>query len=191
MSDFVYTDSVDGRNSSAVEEAWYNVYDKTLLVALVESEKSYLYSGVPSWVWSQLKGAPSLGSFYATTVKRNYGPGNALGWTDDLDIVEYGVPAANMGSVTPIHGVGTPKGLTLAPNASVTTKAEAFPLSVVSDSKPVLLKHEVIFTSTGSENERLYVTEAENIDDATSQLDEVAEMLDLNFTVKRVTVHFE
>lgn len=190
MTDFQYTDALEDIDSSAVDDAYYNVNDKTLLVVLASSEDAYVYTGVPSYVWSAFKSASSKGSYYATQIKRNYGPAKPLGNVWDLDIDE-----ASTASVTPIApyvtlgnpptaATGTPKGLTLSENAKVTTSAEAFP----GVSKATTT---VTFETDGGVRKEVDFNDKSTVDEALAEFSRLATMLGVDLKVKAVTVNFE
>ena len=112
MADFEYTDALESINSSAVEDAYYNNNDKTLLIVVASSEEAYLYTGVPSYVWNQFKAADSKGRYYATQIKRNYGPAKALGdsWALDIDAAQ-----ASVTPIAPYVTLGNPPTATVGP----------------------------------------------------------------------------
>lgn len=203
MSDFTYTDSQKNIDSSAVRHAYYNTDDKSLVVVMRANGNAYRYDGVPSWVWSTFKGAPSKGTVFATTIKRSYGPSKFLGVGSRLDIREAGVPAANMGSVTPLRkpqqyttlgnapvapgrraAVGTPKALV---DNSTSTSVEALP-SV----QPRVRKAttSVLFENGGVERSATF-NDKSTVDEALAEVSRLASILGVDLKVKAVTVHFE
>lgn len=198
MSDFEYTDSLEDIDSSAVVDAYYNINDKSMLVVLASNEDAYIYTGVPSYVWSQFKAASSKGSYYATQIKRNYGPAKALGNSWLLDIAEYGgVPAPSMASVTPIapyvtlgnppsSATGTPKGLTYASDAKVSTSVPVF-----GESEGVRkATTSVLIEGTNGEH-TVNFDDKSTVDEALAAIDELSSKLGVSVKVKAVTVHFE
>lgn len=202
MSDFTYTQSLLNSNSTAVKHAYYNVDDKTLLVVMRENGNAYRYDGVPVWVWNDFKAADSLGRFFANTVKRSYGPSKYLGVGKNLNIVQKGIPAPNMGSVTSLHPsyrpsqtVGTPKGLTVASDASVTTKAEAFPLRTVSPNPVSSISTARKATTTvhfvvNGNDKTVLLDDKSTVDEALVEFDRIASMLGVSAKVTAVTVNF-
>lgn len=203
MSDYEYTESLLNSNSTALKAAYYNTDDKTLLVVMRENGNAYRYDGVPAWVWSDFKGASSLGRFFANTVKRSYGPSKYLGVGKNLSVNKKGYVAPSMGSVSSLHPsyrpsqtVGTPKGLTVAPDARVTTKAEAFPLQAVAPN-PVssILSIRKATTTVHFELDGTPKTVAmdnkSTVEDALADFSRIASMLGVTAKVTAVTVHFE
>lgn len=205
MSDFEYTEALPNSNSTAVKAAYYNVDDKTLLVVMRENGNAYRYDGVPSWVWADFKRSSSLGHFFATTLKRSYGPAKYLGTGNRLSIVQKGAVA----SVTPLPKrthehyslgtapapravVGTPKGLTLASDAKVTTKAEAFPLTVAPAPAQGVLKAttSVLFEAFGADKTVAF-DDKSTVDEALVEFNRIANAMGVSAKVKAVTVHFE
>lgn len=180
MTDFQYTDALEDIDSSAVDDAYYNVNDKTLLVVLASSEDAYVYTGVPSYVWSAFKSASSKGSYYATQIKRNYGPAKPLGNVWDLDIDE-----ATTASVTPIAPyvtLGTPKAL--VDNTKTSSSVEAFP----GVSKATTT---VTFETDGGVRKEVDFNDKSTVDEALAEFSRLATMLGVDLKVKAVTVNFE
>lgn len=190
---FTYTDSFTP-DSSAVEKAYYDAESSELAVVL-NSGDTYVYESVPSWEWRALKTSYSTGRHFATVIKPNYGPGEALGYTSDSYFEKYGAEAADMGPVTNVSidssgirvsGSGTfsgvvPKNLTLAPDATET-------FSLVSDAKNTR-EHVVSFTS-GFDTVRTYAVQAASVEDAKAEVEELGEALGVDLVVKGVYVSF-
>lgn len=197
-SDYTFTHSKEDIDSSAVESVFYNSYEKTLLVALRENEQAYLYTGVPYWVFNSFVTDSSVGRFYATKIKRDYGPGATMGYTEDLAISKATNPGGLVSSASPKTSVGTPKGLTYAQGAqrpaapSATASGgqiSSMPLSFpAATARAAKRRYEVIFDSNG---ERAFDAKADSVDGAVAELKEIGSMLGVTFTVKRVLVHFE
>ena len=191
MADFEYTDALESINSSAVEDAYYNNNDKTLLIVVASSEEAYLYTGVPSYVWNQFKAADSKGRYYATQIKRNYGPAKALGdsWALDIDAAQASVtpiaPYVTLGN-PPTATVGTPKGLTYASDATVTTKVEAFP-SVRKATTTVKFS----LDDTPDVDREIDFNDASTVDEAIAAFEQGISAFGLTGKVKAVTVNFE
>jgi len=182
---FNYTHGDSDVESSAVYEAYYNSDDNKLAVVL-SSGHGYVYSGVPQSVYDSIVSGPSAGKTYATVVKRSYGPGESLGYVgfDNDDEFAFGVPAPAM------TAVGTPKGLTLAPNAVVTGPRVTLGSVVPPVTKPPR-KHAVKFTVEGGNDVKTYSVDADSVEQAVSALGEALAAVGLDFDVKEVTVYFE
>lgn len=208
---FTFTDSADpvtsagGRPSEAIESLYYNSGTKELLVGLVESGRSYLYTGVPVHVYSAFKSAVSKGYFYSKIVKTQYGPGDNFGRTDEVDYVQHGTVHA-----LPLRATaGTPKGLVTSRDTRDTTSASvlAFPLKTeaapqVPNSLPVPAKQELKFddavSSTvtfnmGGDDKAVDFNDKTTVSEAVAEVTRIAEMLGLGeeLLIKSVTVHFE
>lgn len=188
---FNYTVGDADVDSSAVYEAYYDAPTSSLAVVL-SSGHGYVYSGVPASVYDDLtNGTRSAGRVYATVVKRNYGPGKSLGFVgfDNDDEFVKSVPAPDMGAV------GTPKGLTYAAGAKVTTIDPAHRIDLTFTPSPVApvvtRKHTVKFTVEGGNSVKSYNVDATSVDSAVDKLSEATSALGLNVNVKEVTVYFE
>lgn len=198
MTDFYYTDLLEDFDSSAVDAAYYNVNDKTLAIVTQTSDTVYRYTGVPSWVWSAFKDSYSKGTFFATRIKRDYGPSTVLGDWGDINLVN----ANTTSNVTPLRSggyvsltpapraaAGTPKGLTLAPTATVTdatsSSAEVFPQGVRKATTSVLIEG-----FNGTQN-TLEFDDASTVDEALAAVDALSGAIGVSVKVKAVTVHFE
>lgn len=70
--------SFESPDSSAVRSVAWNSETSTLRVKMKGSNASYDYSNVPFWRFRDFENADSKGTFYATVVKRNYGPGERV-----------------------------------------------------------------------------------------------------------------
>lgn len=195
MTTFNYTHEIDpvtsagGNPSKAIEYLYYNDRTKELLVGLVESERAYLYKGVPQHVFVAFQNAVSKGYFYSKIVKSNYGPAECLGWTDDVDFIDVNAPVAS---------AGTPKGLTTNENTKVSANVLAFPLST--EPKPVTaevkfddaVSTDVVFNLGGSDATTTF-NDVVTVSGAVAEITRIAEMLGLGeaLTIKSVTVNFE
>lgn len=190
MPTFEYT-ATKPVNSSAVDEVHYNANTKELAVDL--HDEVYVYSGVPESRYEALVNAPSVGRTFRE-VKRDYGPSEYLGYVTDVDYEKSGVDAPDMGAVLTVGSartaaVGTPKALTLAPNAVVTGTTERFDLAPAAPAASATRKHTVVFTANGAE--RKHTLNVASVDEAVAAVNEIAAMLDLAFKVKEVVVSFE
>lgn len=197
QTEFEYTDYTDPV-SSAVEEVYYNDQTKELVVQL-NSGHAYRYSNVPRFVYDTFaKGVVSAGHFYATNVKRDYGPGTYEGYDPFYCEVETHfddeVPAPDMSSVAgpqrfdlSQRPVFTGKGLVETENT-----VRTFGLSAP-DEPDVdrVLRHEVVFWVGDSEDEKTYNVRTDSVDDAAGALFDAAAALGVTVRVRRVTVHFE
>lgn len=185
---FEFTHGDDDVESSAVYEAYYNEHDRKLAVVL-SSGHAYVYPGVGIHTYNELVGSTSPGKFYALNVKRNYGPGESLGYVGfDSDEFEQtrGVPAPSM------DAVGTPKGLSYAKDAKVTDLSDRR-ISLAADNTPVgaKFKHTVVFTVDGGNREKSYTVDAGSVNEAVEALRSATDALGLTVKVKEVTVYFE
>lgn len=197
MSRVTYTE-VFSPDSSLVEDVYYDANTRELTVVL--HDELYRYSNVDKRVVNEFKNAHSAGRFYAANIKRTYGPGEYLGtsWDVDCDGVVEGA-APDMSS--PLYDAakdatsgakGTPKGLTYAAGAVVTnagnTSANVFSLTPTAPVETTR-KHKVTFeTETGT---KVHTLQAGSVDEAANAVLDIGDMLDLDFTVKEVTVYFE
>lgn len=191
MTTVTFTRQV-GVDSSAIDCAYYNERTNDLVVDLHDS--LYLYKGVPEYVVNTLERAPSAGSYYASTIKRAYGPGDFLGHAWDVEYEEdAGVPAPDMGPVTQ-GAVGTPKNLTYAPNAVVTNVSTNAAntgngvgphLSLKVDNSNLRQVRVEFEVNNKSASHTLFTS---SLDDAVEQVERLGEMLDQTFTVKAVVL---
>lgn len=211
---FPYTASDRDVDSSVVYEAYYDSVRKRLAVVL-DSGYAYAYDNVPQSVYDDLtSGNYSAGRLYAKTVKREYGPGENLGYVgfDNEDEFVESVPAADMSSTyTPLVDAynqaaattGGGKALTYSSNAVVDGK----PVVSISgqgtfvnlnqqefagtEPKPAVLIHVVHFTVEDGNEVKTYSVDTDSVAKAVDGLAEVANTLGVNVTVKGVYVHFE
>jgi hypothetical protein len=65
-----YFESIGARSSSVVDAAWYDAGNEYLVIIL--NGTPYHYCSFPAVVWSSLKTAPSVGSFYANSIKGRF-----------------------------------------------------------------------------------------------------------------------
>ena len=190
---FGYTHKEEGLDSSLVDGAYYNANTRELAVDL--NDKVYVYSEVPSHVFDTLVKASSPGTKFQD-IKRTYGPSRRLGFFDRVNfdkVEDRTARAADMSSV------GTPKGLTLATNATVTDNTS----TAVTNSYTTLnftpnAKIEVISGNTertfsvdfvvGDSKVRTHTLKADSFGEAEAALEEIAEMLDLEFVIKEIKV---
>lgn len=196
-ADFVYTDEANV-DSSLVTGLWYNRDESQLAVAL--NEEVYVYDDVPVSEFDNLRYASSVGRKYRD-IKRNYGPGQYLGWVPDLEIEEktYDAPSmdavevSSTGSVEAI--VGTPKGLTYAVDAVVDGKPindeRKFDLSVDATPSGEKFQHTVVFEVDGLPTRKSYNVEVGSVNEAIEALEEATAALGIDVNVKMVTVYFD
>lgn len=195
---FYYTDHVK-TNSSAVQDVYYN-YHTLELAVLLTSSHGYIYSNVPSEVFDKFDAGGaffSAGRYYAKTVKTEYGPGKAMGVVGYYDFTEDDSDDNyyrdnDYGPEFDTAAVGTPKGLTYAENAKVTTSGPYVNLSGTSNTvatQPALRRHTVNFTADGSLFS--HPVHAPDVDAAVDALHEVAESLGLSVQVKEVITYFD
>lgn len=187
-ADFVFTHEADV-SSSLVTGLWYNRDEQKLAVAL--DEEVYVYDGVPANEFDNLRFAASVGRAYQG-VKRNYGPGEYLGWEPDLEIEAKSYEAPSMEPVVGNATVGTPKGLTYAADAVVDGEPvdRKFTLGLVEETpERTTHRHAVVFEVEGLEGVRkVYNVDAGSWTEAEQALTESTDALGLNVTVKEITV---
>lgn len=184
---FDYTSANTEIDSSLVYEAYYDNNGQKLAVVL-DGGYGYVYDNVPAWVFYQLTGANSPGGVYNKTVKHNYGPGTSLGYVGyDNDLVfNHGVPAPTLPRP---HRLGTPKGLTLAPDVVDSSPDVLVPLfSTTEDS--VAYKHTVNFTVDGGNDVKTYSVDVGDVTEAIKAVTEIGDMLGLAFKIRSVEVFF-
>lgn len=199
MTEFIYTEKTDpvksgSRSSEVIECLYYNEKTKELLVGVVDSNNAYVYSGVPRHVYTGFANAVSKGYFWNKVVKRQYGPADDAGWTDEVNFIEYGKENLNAGPT-----VGTPKGLADKTSSSVLVfplKAEAAPLPVPVDANEVVFDDAVSSTvvfSMGGETKTVDFNDKTSVRDAVAEITRIAEILGLgkSLTIKKVTINFE
>lgn len=207
---FSYTDKFSP-DSSAVDNAWYHEVSRELALDL--HGVVYKYSGVDSDAWEDLKDSVSAGRYYRNVIQREFKPALRLGLKGDIYFQREYVPvvAESMSSVhegtttMPVSqnrvgasnrpavsgwGVQRPKqfasgGVVSAPVTSTRTG-----ISLVTENVPApLLKHVVTFLSDGKE--RQHTLKVRTVQEAVNAVNEIADMLDLTFDVKKVEVFFE
>lgn len=186
MDNFTYTHKNVNLNSSAVEEIYYNDFTAQLVVVVIGGS-AYLYSLVPTSEFIAFNGSPSKGRFYATKIKRQFGPGQYLGYVNSEDdffvdsssLVTSGTISSPVPSSSKIttgslssDTVGTPKNLVYAENVT-----------------PKRSNYTVAFEFNGKVRE--HNLQANSLEEALLSVQTFAQMLDLNFKIKSVTVHFE
>lgn len=174
---YTHQKSVD---SSAIEEVYYNANDRSLYLVMTGGS-GYRYKDVTLNVYRALVDSNSVGRYYANNIKSNYGPGEYLGYFNDSDeefewvSTSYLVQnESNTAYVVPptTSGTGMPQSLTYRANAQA-----------------VRSNYTVTFECNGKVRE--HNVEATSLDEAIVFVQSFAEMLELNFKVKSVTVHFE
>lgn len=187
---FSYTHGNDDVESSAVYEAYYDAATRRLAVVL-EGGSGYVYKNVPKSVYDVIANGTHIGRYYNTTVKRQYGPAEYLGYVgyENEQVFVKGVEAPDMGST-----VGTPKGLTYAPGVTATDGggfAIAGPLS------PSVLTLTSVDGNTDrtfnvtfevGDKTRSHTLKAESFGAAEAAVLEIGAMLDLTFEVKEISV---
>lgn len=181
---FEATDSLDRFGSSFVEELAFDAESGELLVAL-DSGSQYLYTDVSRQTWDDFKNAHSKGQFYNNWIKRGKAAKSLgeVGW--DTEVLKKSHPAPSMASVT----VNSPSTTTGGAYFSL-SGSDLTPAAVVAQ-MPEKFRHEVRFVVDGGNNVKSYVVDATSVSEACFALSEVAESLDIDVTVKEVTVYFE
>lgn len=201
MTDFTYTDA-STKSSTAVKSAYYNSDDKTLLVVMRENGNAYRYDGVPSWVWTDFKASSSVGRYFSTKIKPSYGPSKFVGIGKNLRIEAKNTVASvtslpnarySLGTPPVAPGrraaVGTPKGLTVAPNATVTNGQ----IAANKLAAPVLplVKSSTVKFATEIGEKSVTFDDKYTVEAAHAEVFKIADMLGLEIEVKSVTVNFE
>lgn len=192
-------------NSSAVDAVYYDDTTKRLAVVL-NSADTYAYDNVPSQEFNALVNGPSVGRHYALGIKRNYGPGEYLGYGSNVAFVQ-GVEAPSMAAVSDVTTatsgsgslhVGVPlteggtisasrlTGLRLAPNTVVETTPAAQEKFDLAQTVEKTSKFTVQFKDA-FERDREYTLDALSDEDAVDALVEVADMLGVDVTPVAVT----
>jgi hypothetical protein len=193
-------------DSTLVYEAYYNATKKELALVF-HGGLSYIYKGVPFHHYQNLVDASSPGRYYNQNIKGKYDSvyNGYVGYDSEIEFVR-GFAAADMNSIVnnantvtiigsaggvagvggSSSGVGTPKNLSYAVDAVVDDKK--FDLSTPNK---VTSHYTVRFTVGDDETLRANSLEATSIDEALVKTQEVAEMLDLSFNIREVTLHFE
>lgn len=189
---FAYTHADTDVASSAVVEAYYNDRTNDLAVVL-SSGHAYVYSGVPLAVYEKLVDTRSVlsspGRYYAKVVKRDFGPGEALGYVGwDSDEFFPNLRARWEADAA------TPKGLVYADDAVVTGSIDVDPAEVTNTTlalpqEKTLRRHTVVFEANGGT--RTHRLNVESVDEAVEEILSLGKMLDLDFKVKEVVVSFE
>lgn len=193
-----YTDELYP-DSTLVEGAYYDARTQELVVDL--NDALYLYKGVPKETFLGLETASSAGRYYATAIKSKFGPGTYLGREWNVTYNEVEVPVGSGNSYP--NAVGTPKGLTLSPALKEVLEtrelvATSSRRSAVETPRHLSLvpavgttrKYTVTFLDARGEV-REHTVHATGLDEAIVTVLDIGDMLNLDFTVKSVTVYFE
>lgn len=194
-------------DSSLVEGVYYN--ENNNAVALDLNDDVYVYRGVSREQHDALVGADSVGAYYNTYFKKQFGPAEYLGsyWAVELDIIE----------VEP----KTEKNLTYAPNAKVTTvdndgsgdlapttehslgnstltvqdaptnEHSLAPLSEQAREADVDWKTEVFFTIDGFHREYTFDADTSDAAEAVQALSDHLSAFGASGKVRRVVISFE
>lgn len=177
--------------SSLVDGIYYDENTQALTIDL--NDDIYTYAKVPVDEFYTFVAAASAGKHYPY-IKRTYGPAEKVGVWDEINFKRVNKPATDT--------VGTPKGLTddtinVAVNSNrpglitggtyVTNTTNTF--SLTAPETEAVLDHVVEFTVNGQE--KAHTVKTTSVDEAVGALNEIADMLDLTFVIKTVTVHFE
>lgn len=167
-------------SSTAIQEAYYNDEQQELVV-VVNGGTAYQYSDFDISDWNAFTSAHSAGHWYAKVIKREFGPGENLGFMNEEDSYfqeDQTVEAPDMGPVWSFKGdlgVNTFVSATTGINAAMSN----------------IRKHTVRFNSGISDRE--YSVNAVSVDAAVADLMRIARMLGIEeqITVKEVVTHFE
>lgn len=195
---FTHSKAVD---SSALRSVYYNENRRTMAV-VTHDEHVYVYDQIPLTVFHTFINAGSVGNYFATVVKRLYGPSindaplnNTFLWSESD--VAADMSTTSVGSSTGPHvhheaTVGTPKGLSYAGGAVITQREDEFiPLTTPDSEFPAAVQFEfhVFFTLNGSE--KVFGTSAGSVNEALENYKAATSWLDLETKVVRVVQYFE
>lgn len=184
---FHYTRADRDVDSSVVHEAYYDRNSRKLAVVLSSGE-GYVYNNVPEYTYHELVDADSPGAYYNRVIKRTYGPATALGYVDSDDFThQYPAPdMSNVVSPVRLSGAVTPKNLTYAPNATVTstTSGSYYVTLANAPERNTTARFAVTFEVGGKS--RTHTLDAESFGAAEAAVVEIASMLDLTFDVKEI-----
>lgn len=169
-------------DSSAVDEAFYDENTKTVYVDL--HDYIYAYSGVEKRVWDEFKRASSAGSFYATTIKRQYGPGKELGHVRGIKYEEVPVRPAS-------EGVGSPQAFTTPAAAPAAPVYHSLNVPAGSATGNATSKYVVTFRAANATADKSHEVQATDEADALRQVNTFAEALGVSLKVRSVTHYFE
>lgn len=172
-------------DSEAVDEAFYDENTKTVYVDLHDT--IYAYSGVEKSVWDEFKRASSAGSFYATRIKRGYGPGTEVGHVRGITYEEVEVRPARA-------AVGAPQALTPAatPAAAPTPVYHSLNVSAAAGATGnATSKYVVTFRAANATADKSHEVQASDELDALRQVNTFAEALGVSLKVRSVTHYFE
>jgi hypothetical protein len=172
VSTFKFTKFYNVSKSTLVEGVYLNENNNQAAVDLDDS--IYVYDNVTATDVDRLIGATSVGSYYANTFKREFGPSEYIGIWSDIDFKEE--PLRLKIATNEARAIG---GIILDGN------------TVVTSSVTPVRKHEIIFTVDESAVEKEYFVQATSVDQAINVLKGIGSSLGLEFNVKRVVVYFE
>jgi hypothetical protein len=196
---FLYTHAFESYlDSSLVESAYYDSVTTRLAVTLLDDDGdtafTYVYSHVPFGTYESFRHADSKGEYYNRVIKRQYGPGDNLGYMDDDDFtirLSSIIDATQAAPVT-ITASNSPY-VSLSAVAEASQAEENFvSLERPESDERVTYKHVVHFTVEGGNEVKTYTVEAgSNVHEATDALAESAKALGIDVTVKGVFISFE
>lgn len=189
-------------DSTALTSVFYNEDNRELAVVTHENNL-YVYADVPLMVFNTLVNVGSVGSYYAKVIKASYGPSVRSSRLDATYFIGGSVAAADMSSTGTgnstgphIHAesVGTPKGLTYADDAVVTSTDNFISLGHSPEPHTTSVdtatsKFDVVFVLNGSE--KTFCTEASDVAGALRNFEAATSWLDLDPKVVKVVQYFE
>lgn len=207
MTKFNYTRHFDG-DSSLVKNVYYDSDTEECVVDL--GDNIYKYSGVPVRAFNDFDDAISRGRYY-NVFKRTYGPGEYLGGSYDVDFVAsvvampvsperanaYSRPEAyvsNNNYYATGGYIGTPKDLkvtedTVVDGERVGNSSGASVHYGLTAPVSNVRRHAVTFEVNGAK--RVHTLKVESVDEAVDAVEQIADMLDLEFDIKECTVYFD
>lgn len=215
MTSFHYDLKAENLESSAISALYYNEDDETLAVVTKDAQV-YRYEDVSRAVYFAFLNAPSLGRYFATVLKKEFGPSTHLGRAGGYRPAGFfDRKPADMSSTA----VGTPQNLTYAADAVVDGERVNSPVEVsahlpdnfidlyyggesvavtttntstITLNSPVGRKHEVVFTVDGLSDERTTVVQdSPSVAHAVEVVTGALNMLGIEHKVVKVVTYFE
>lgn len=200
--------------SSFVMELIYNENNGELAVVLdADREDVYVYPKVDRATFDEFSSTDSVGGYYQREFKKKFGPSNFIGSYRDVEFlwrpvnrevrtnVDMTVSPDRVGGRSRPEpyskdndyykqGLVVTDGLSTTINTNVLTIHQAkAKVNEVEAPESIKYKHKVVFESDGKVRE--HTLTVGSVIEAVTAIEEIADMLDLTFKVKEVTVYFE
>jgi len=184
MTKFGFTETHDV-DSSAVDTLSYNENTQELVVDW--HNDLYKYDGVSKERFDKVLNASSVGR-EAQSIKREFGPGEYLGRFGNVAFMPEKVKATSVGDEpAPVESQEqTPEGTETAEVAS-----DYFPLTVGRVEVGSYYTYTVDFEDENGIDKDYTPKGVSSVDEAVQAVEEIADMLDKDFTIKGVYVSFE